>query len=316
MSAAAPTPPRPLASYAIVLVSAAALALTGEVSPLALAVHAAAVVASLRLRARPARWQRSALVLNAGLLAAIGLAATLWLRGALAIVALAHFTHLAQALQLLDARPRRSDFLLVALALFQMVLAASLTDSVLFPPLLLAFLVATVWTLIVHTLWMEALRAGETWSAQRAFAPRLLGTTLVASAGSAVLALVLFVFLPALRLGCARDGRRPRGPAAGFSDRVALGDLGRIRRDPTVALRVETLRGTPPAPEAAYYRGLAFDHFDGRHWSVTPAARQILTGAADLGVRVGPAGEASSCSACCASRSPRASSSARASPGR
>jgi hypothetical protein len=82
-----------------------------------------------------------------GLLGSIGFAIALWLRGDLALLALAHFTHLAQALQLLDARARRSDFLLVALALFQMVLAANLTDSILFPPLLLAFLVATVWTL-------------------------------------------------------------------------------------------------------------------------------------------------------------------------
>ena len=42
--------------------------------------------------------------------------------------------------------------LLVALALFQIILAANLTDSFLFPPLLLAFLIATVWTLIQHTL--------------------------------------------------------------------------------------------------------------------------------------------------------------------
>ena len=119
------------------------------------------MIASLRLRNHPRAWQRNALVLNAGLLGAIGFALALWLRGALALLALAHFAHLAQALQLLDARPRRSDFLLVALALFQIVLAANLTDSIFFPPLLLAFLVATVWTLVVHTLWMEAIAAGE-----------------------------------------------------------------------------------------------------------------------------------------------------------
>ena len=283
----APTPPRPLASYAIVLVSAAALALTGQVSTLALAIHAVAVIVSLRLRNHPRAWQRNATLLNAGLLGAIGFALALWLRGDLALLALAHFAHLAQALQLLDARPRRSDFLLVALALFQMVLAANLTDSLFFPPLLLAFLVATVWTLVVHTLWMETIAAGEAWSPQRAFAPRLMRTTLLASAGSVVLALVIFLFLPRLHSGALVSGGGIGGAAAGFSDRVSLGDLGRIRRDPTIAMRIETLRGVAPPPEQAYYRGLAFDHFDGRHWSVTPAKRDPLAITADLGVRVG-----------------------------
>jgi transglutaminase-like putative cysteine protease len=278
---------RPLASYAVVLVSAAALALTGQVSALALALHAAAVVASLRLRPAPRAWQKRALVLNAGVLLAMVFAAQLWLRGALALLALAHFTHLAQALQLLDARERRSDFLLVALALFQMILAANLTDSILFPPLLLAFLVAAVWTLIQHTLWMEAIRAGEVWSAQRALAPRLLATTLWASAGSVLLALAIFLFLPRLQSGPLLASAALAGPAAGFSDRVSLGDLGRIRSDPAVALRVETVRGRAPAAARAYWRGLAFDHFDGRRWSVTPSAREGLAMAADLGVRVG-----------------------------
>jgi transglutaminase-like putative cysteine protease len=287
VSATNQTPPRPLASYAIVLVSAAALVLTGQVSTLAIAIHAVAVIVSLRLRNHPRAWQRNATVLNAGLLGSIGFSLSLWLRGDLALLALAHFAHLAQALQLLDARSRRSDFLLVALALFQIVLAANLTDSILFPPLLLAFLVATVWTLVVHTLWMETIAAGEAWSPQRAFAPRLLRTTLLASAGTAALALVIFLFLPRLHAGALGSRGGIGGAAAGFSDRVSLGDIGRIRRDPAIALRIETLRGVAKPPEQAYYRGLAFDHFDGRHWSVTQGARDPLGVAADLGVRVG-----------------------------
>ncbi len=280
-------PPRPLASYALVLVSGAALVLTGQVSMLAIAINAFAVVASLRLRTRPRAWQRSATLLNVGLLASIGFALALWLRGDMALLALAHFAHLAQALQLLDARPRRSDFLLVALALFQMVLAANLTDSVLFPPLLLAFLVATVWTLVVHTLWMETIAAGEAWLPQRAFAPRLLRTTLYASVGTVGLAMVIFLFLPRLHSGSLGSMGGIGGAAAGFSDRVSLGDIGRIRRDPTIALRVETLRGVAKPSEQAYFRGLAFDHFDGRQWSVTPGDRESLGMAADLGIRVG-----------------------------
>ena len=280
-------PPRPLSSYGLVAVSDVALAATGQLAPAVLALHGLALATALALRARPARWQRSGWLLNGALLAVIATAAALWVRGTLALVSLALFAHLALALQLLDARPRRSDFLLVALALFQMILAANLTDSVLFPPLLLAFLLSVVWTLVMHTLWSEALAAGEPWSAQRAHAPGLLRTTLAASGLAILLALAIFLVLPRVRTGSFASPGFLGAPAAGFSDRVALGDLGRIRQDPTIVLRVETLRGAAPPPERAYWRGLAFDRFDGRTWSVTPARRELLAVTTDLGVQLG-----------------------------
>jgi transglutaminase-like putative cysteine protease len=282
-------PPRPLSSFGVVAVSDVALAASGELRPAALAVHAAALAASYALRERPASWQRSRWLLNGALVATAAAAIGLWLRGAMALVALAHFAHLALALQLLDARPRRSDFLLVALALFQMILAASLTDSLLFPPLLLAFVFTVVWTLVVHTLWMESLAAGEAWCRTRAQAPGLLRTTLAASALSIVLAFAVFLVLPRVRSGSLAAPGVLGAPAAGFSDRIELGDLGRIREDPTVVMRVETLSGGAPTAEQAYWRGLAFDRFDGRSWSVTPA-RELLAVAADLGARLPGAG--------------------------
>src|SRR4029453_19618583 len=76
------------------------------------------------------------------------------------------------------------------------------------------------------------------------------------------------------------------GSAAAFSDRVSLGALGRIRGDPTIALRVETVRGTAPSVAAAYWRGLAFDRVDGRSWAVTPSGRAAAARGSALGVWV------------------------------
>ncbi|HEY8495117.1 MAG TPA: DUF3488 and transglutaminase-like domain-containing protein [Myxococcota bacterium] len=293
MSPAAPAmPPRPLAAYALVAVAGLALAATGMLELPAVALYAAALLASLRLRRRPRAFQRSALLLNGALGVVTVACVALWLRSGLVLVALAHFAHLAQALQLLDARPRRSDFLLVALALFQVLLAANLTDSLLFPPLLVVFLLAMTWTLIVHTLWAEALAHDEPWRADRALAPGLARTTLAGAALSLALAVAIFLVLPRMRSGALAAPGVVATPQAGFSDRIALGDLGRIRADPTVVLRVETLRGEPPPREAAYWRGLAFDRFDGRHWSVTQGGRRELARSTDLGLRLsGPRGE-------------------------
>lgn len=286
---AAATPPRPGSSYVLAAVAGAALAVTGELALPALGAQGVALLAAARLRRRPRAGQRSGPLLNAALLAIVLACVGLWLRGALAIVALAHFAHLATGLQLLDARPRHSDFLLVALALFQVLLAANLTDSPLFPPLLVVFTLAMTWTLVVHTLWSEAIAAGEPWAAERAAAPGLARTTALAAGLSLVLAVAIFLVLPRVRSGALSAPGLLAAPQAGFSDRIVLGDLGRIRQDPTVALRVETVHGTPPPRDQAYWRGLAFDHFDGRHWTVTPPGRELLARAADLGVRL-PAG--------------------------
>jgi hypothetical protein len=272
----------------MVSLASATLWITEQLDPSVVVAQAAALVLSLSLRTRPHAWQQSAVALNLGMLGIVAVTVLVALRGDPSTIALAHFAALTQGLQLLDARPRRTEFLLVALALFQVVLAANLTDSVLFPPLVCAFLFATVWTLLVHTLRSEALEAGRSHELTRALTPGLLHTTLVASGLSVLLAALLFVALPRLRgsvvLG---PGLGASQSTAGFSDTVAFGELGRIRRDSRVVLRVETLEGREPDPEEAYWRGLAFDRFDGTSWSVSQPDRRPVAGSAEGGVRFG-----------------------------
>jgi transglutaminase-like putative cysteine protease len=52
-------------------------------------------------------------------------------------------------------------------------------------------------------------------------------------------------------------------------------------------MRIETLEGDPPEAGAGYWRGLAFDHFDGHTWSITPPFREIFPGSAEVGVSFG-----------------------------
>ena len=72
----------------------------------------------------------------------------------------------------------------------------------------------------------------------------------VASLATVLIAIAIFPILPRVRSGAFLSGglRRRRSALSGFSDRVALGDLGRIRLDPSMALRVDTLEGMRPGP--------------------------------------------------------------------
>jgi transglutaminase-like putative cysteine protease len=281
--------PRPTSAWVLVCVASATLWITGQLDPGTVAAQALAIAYSFLRRARPHAWQRSPLALNFGMFGIVGQTIAVALRGEPSTLALAHFAALTQGLQLVDARPRSTEYLLVALALFQVILASNLTDSVFFPPLLIAFLLATVWTLLVHTLRSEAIEAGDPAAVTRAITPGLLHTTLVASGLAVLLALALFVALPRLRSNIvAGPGLAPAFAASGFSSRVALGDIGRIREDPTLALRVETLQGNAPPAAERYWRGVAFDRFDGTAWSITPPGRFPVAGSPEGGVGFGP----------------------------
>jgi len=277
--------PRPASAWTLVAVASAALWITQQLALWAVAIQLVAMLLSLWRRTAPFAWQTNAIVLNIGMMGVSGATIYVALQGGPATVGLAHFAALAQGLQLIDARPRRTEFLLVALALFQVILASNLTDSVFFPPLLIAFLFAATWTLMVHTLRADAAEANDRRGADLALTPSLFRVTLLASSASAAIALVLFVLLPRLHSSVLQAPDLGPGFAmSGFSDHVELGDIGRIRKDPTVVLRVETVEGEAPGMLDAYWRGLAFDHFDGRTWSMTAPAKTRVPGSAELGI--------------------------------
>jgi hypothetical protein len=266
--------PRPAAAWLMSIVASATLWITEQLPLWIVAVQLIAFGLSFATRDRPPAFRRSPLWLNVGMLGITTVTIRSALAGNPATVSLAYFSSLAQSLQLMDARPRRSEFLLVALALFQVILASNLTDSVFFPPLLVVFLGSVTWTLLVHTLRMEAAEAGDADAASTVLTPDLRRLAMVSTASCVLLALILFIALPRFRTQVI-SGRVGSGLAlSGFSDRVTLGTVGRIRNDESIVMRVSGPDGALPAPADAYWRGLAFDAFDGRDWSISRAERQ------------------------------------------
>ncbi len=110
--------PRPASAWVLVTVASATLWITGQLDAWLLAVQPLVLVATLARRTRPFDWQQSPIALNVGMFAVVTVTIVVALRGGPSTIALAHFAALTQALQLLDSRPRRTEFLLVVLALF------------------------------------------------------------------------------------------------------------------------------------------------------------------------------------------------------
>ncbi|WP_308874307.1 transglutaminase TgpA family protein [Thiothrix subterranea] len=78
------------------------------------------------------------------------------------------------------------------------------------------------------------------------------------------LMLVIFVFAP--RLPPLWSLPMPTGQAKmGVSDRMASGDIEKLSQSDALAFRV-TFKGRKPAQHELYWRGMVFNHFDGREW--------------------------------------------------
>ena len=96
-----------------------------------------------------------------------------------------------------------------------------------------------------------------------------LAVTCLLSVPIFVFTALLFILFPRVGLSFLLMNRGHAGRMIGFSGRVDLGDVGVLRSDPTLAMRVEVpdLPDPPPPRLTLHMRGTALDAYDGRAWS-------------------------------------------------
>lgn len=106
--------------------------------------------------------------------------------------------------------------------------------------------------------------------------PFLLGTAAL-SVPLFALTAILFVAFPRVGLGLISFGRGNPTHVSGFGGDVELGQVGLVRDDPRVILRVQPpgLPANPPIRASIRMRGTSFDRYDGRRW--TRSLRDAVT---------------------------------------
>ncbi len=194
-----------------------------------------------------------------------------------------------QVLRLLTRRGAAHDSWIIALALVHVVAATMLGHGLLYGLCFLAFLLIAPPALLLSHLRREVEGNYRQGARDRTGfpvdVPRILRSRRVVKNGFLLgitsLSLPIFLFTAILFLLFPRIGLSllllepaPAARLVGFSDRVDLGGVGRLRSDPAVAMRL-TYRDLPPDPPprlALYLRGTGFDHYDGRAWSRTARA--------------------------------------------
>ena len=103
------------------------------------------------------------------------------------------------------------------------------------------------------------------------------------AAGSIVLGGVLFFFFPRFNAGYL--GRASFNPSlmTGFTENVELGQIGEIKKNSAVVMRVQT--GKPIGYERLRWRGIALTNFDGRRWSTAEHSTKTLVMGGDGWIR-------------------------------
>lgn len=103
---------------------------------------------------------------------------------------------------------------------------------------------------------------------RRVVGKSFLAVTCLLSVPICIFTGVLFIIFPRVGLSLLLLNR-PGGRVIGFSGRVDLGEVGVLRSDPTLAMRVEVpeLPNPPPARVTLHLRGTALDSYDGRAWT-------------------------------------------------
>jgi transglutaminase-like putative cysteine protease len=270
-----------LSSCCLIASGFASAALAGDLHWFPVALFAAALVYTLTGRP-PVRM--AARVVNGILFAGILVfAAEYLILSHPFVMALAHLAFLAATIKLLTLS-RDRDYLFLYLTSFTFLLATStFTPGLLVGSLFLVFFFSSVPAFILYEMrcGSAAAQQGERLYIARPSSrhspsdqgePHLYPSRSLVIAAFAIALLILIIATPLFLLlprNASFSQNRLLGETqlvSGFSDRVELGRGGTVRKSDTVVMRVVVRSTGIIRPADLKWRGLAFDHYDGRSW--------------------------------------------------
>jgi len=200
----------------------------------------------------------------------------LWVSGEL-LPAGIHFLMILMIVKLFNLKLRRDYLHLYAISLVAILTAGSLTTDLWYLPIFSLYLFAGVWTLLLFQLTKhpEETRTLTMSTAVRTQPPASVGHVTpqlfwLANGLALItfcLTLAIFFAIPRVSAGFYQKGFGENIRTSGFSETVNLGEIGPIKRDPSVVMRVELSDSSPHEAGRLYLRGVAFDQYDGKTWT-------------------------------------------------
>ena len=197
-----------------------------------------------------------------------------------------HFLVVLLNVKLMTLHDRRDYRHLYAISLMAILASAALTTDVWYVSIFVFYLLAVVWSLLLHHLTSGPPSANP---ARAQVSPRatwfITNRFFWLTNGIAVLTflftLVIFFILPRISVGVLQKPSGEGLRTTGFSERVDLGMIGSVKEDRQIVMRVELPDQADAGKERFYLRGLAYDQYNGRSWSSGSRHRRSLGGIAD-----------------------------------
>ena len=197
-----------------------------------------------------------------------------------ALLAAVHLLLFAALVRLFSARTNRDYAFLAVLAVAAMLASAILTVETGFLVALAIFLVLAVSTFVALEIRRSSTGAVappfDSGSAMALQLNRALGITSVLVAISALLiGGVIFFLIPRFTTGYLSALNLQPTLMTGFSDNVELGEIGKIKQNTAVVMRVH-VEGDPARAQDIHWRGIVLTNFDGERWFTPPGAQSVL----------------------------------------
>ena len=285
-------------SYAMIAVAMLALMLAGGLHLALATVFAAVMVLAWNLEGT--KWQLSERVGLAVVLLSIPLFLLDWkyqrmrgeAPGRLGVNALAHLIVFLSAIKLLQVKSDRDWVFLYLISFFELLLAAGLSFSPVFLGTLTLYLLCSLSTVMAFEI--RKAQRGVKPAETRLLVPpdsrvfrKLVGTRgkrdieasrlplVAASMLVLIFILALPLFLVAPRAGSAVISRGGSGLTnfIGFSESVRLGEIGDLKQNNQVVMRVRIEDPKSARDPGLKWRGVALDEFTGRVWKKSSEAR-------------------------------------------
>jgi len=176
-----------------------------------------------------------------------------------------HLLVLVSLVKLFTLKTERDYLILYSVSFGFLLFAAAYTISISFLALLVLYIFSSILTFILF----ESKKAYE---ANRSAHFSLKGYARVALGITVLIILIsipIFVVLPRVSLGFFQLDRHVDVHVSGFSDKVNLGDIGKILVNSEVVMRVKLDTALENISPKLKWRGIALDYYDARSWSNT-----------------------------------------------
>ncbi len=208
-----------------------------------------------------------------------------------------NFTVYLLIVRLLNLKTNRDYFQLYILSFINLLSSSILTESVSFAIPFLLYIIIATWTLTLYNLkaqYEESLGNNpenkvDFYKSRKIITRKFLLATSILSLILIISSSVIFFIFPRMSLGFFYKKIGSRKSMAGFSEEIDLGSIGSIMTNSTIVMRVETQSGhlNKDFLNKVYWRGTAFDSYDGRRWSHSSNKRDkklidVLTGKIEL----------------------------------